>query len=159
MRPRFLGRPFFCWSLAKLRDYLIDAGYVTATSVETLRRILHEGGVSWQASTRPRLYLNTMRTVVVCDPLGRLLFCGERRPGSMYDITQARTRRTGRPSPERATRREILADAGYQLPDTNTGGAVIAPQHKPRKRWTLLPPSVIEANEGRANGTHSRASA
>ncbi|MFG3700837.1 IS630 family transposase [Micromonospora sp. NPDC047620] len=48
--PRFLGKPFSCRSLAKLRDYLIDAGYVTTISVETVRRILHERGVSWQAT-------------------------------------------------------------------------------------------------------------
>jgi hypothetical protein len=48
--PRFRGQPFSCWSLAKLRDYLINAGYVTAISVETVRRILHERGVSWQAT-------------------------------------------------------------------------------------------------------------
>src|SRR4051812_38763955 len=48
--PRFLGRPFSCWSLAKLRDYLIEAGHVDAISVETIRRILHERGVSWQAT-------------------------------------------------------------------------------------------------------------
>jgi hypothetical protein len=36
--------------LAKLRDYLIEAGIVTAVSRETLRRILHEGGTSWQAT-------------------------------------------------------------------------------------------------------------
>ncbi|WBC03739.1 IS630 family transposase [Micromonospora sp. WMMA1976] len=48
--PRFLGRPFSCWSLAKLRDYLIDAGYVATISAETIRRILHERGVSWQAT-------------------------------------------------------------------------------------------------------------
>ena len=27
--PRVLGKPFSCWSLAKLRDYLIGTGYVT----------------------------------------------------------------------------------------------------------------------------------
>ncbi|WP_225854879.1 IS630 family transposase [Micromonospora sp. ALFpr18c] len=48
--PRFLGRPFSCWSLAKLRDYLIDTGRVSTISVETVRRILHERGVSWQAT-------------------------------------------------------------------------------------------------------------
>ncbi|MER7475538.1 IS630 family transposase [Micromonospora sp. NPDC000018] len=47
--PRFLGKPFSCWSLVKLRDYLTDAGYVTTISVQTLRRVLHELGVSWQA--------------------------------------------------------------------------------------------------------------
>ncbi|MBP1782032.1 transposase [Micromonospora sp. HB375] len=48
--PRFLGKPFSCWSLAKLRDYLIDVGYVSTISVETIRRVLRERGVSWQAT-------------------------------------------------------------------------------------------------------------
>ncbi|MFD1320606.1 IS630 family transposase [Micromonospora sonneratiae] len=48
--PRFLGKPFSCWSLAKLRDYLVETGHVTTISIETLRRILHERGVSWQAT-------------------------------------------------------------------------------------------------------------
>ncbi|WP_245730249.1 transposase family protein [Micromonospora pallida] len=26
--------------------------------------------------------LNTMKALVICDPLGRLLFCGETRPGT-----------------------------------------------------------------------------
>lgn len=48
--PRFLGQPLSCWSLPKLRDYLIAAGRVTTVSVEAVRRILHECGVSWQTS-------------------------------------------------------------------------------------------------------------
>ncbi|MEV1320097.1 hypothetical protein AB0J14_28930 [Micromonospora arborensis] len=32
-----------------------------------------------------------MKALVICDPAGRLLFCGETRPGSMHDLTQART--------------------------------------------------------------------
>lgn len=48
--PRFLGQPFSVWSLTKLRDYLIGTGRVDSISVETLRRILHDGGVSWQAT-------------------------------------------------------------------------------------------------------------
>ncbi|PWK27219.1 hypothetical protein BC793_1561, partial [Actinoplanes xinjiangensis] len=48
--PRFLGRPFSCWSLSKLRVYLIDSGRVAAISIETVRRNLHERGVTWQAS-------------------------------------------------------------------------------------------------------------
>jgi hypothetical protein len=36
--------------LLKLRDYLIEAGYVTTISVETVRRVLGERGVSWQAT-------------------------------------------------------------------------------------------------------------
>ena len=48
--PRFLGRPFSGWSLSKLRDYLIEAGHVSTISIETVRRILHDRGVTWQAS-------------------------------------------------------------------------------------------------------------
>jgi transposase len=47
--PRFLAQPFSTWSLAKLCDYLITARIVEAISRETLRQILAEGGVSWQA--------------------------------------------------------------------------------------------------------------
>jgi transposase len=48
--PRFLQQPFSTWSLSKLRDYLIGAKIVATVSRETLRTILHEGGVSWQAT-------------------------------------------------------------------------------------------------------------
>jgi hypothetical protein len=48
--PRFLGRPFSGWSLSKLRDYLIEVGHVETISIETVRRILHERGVTWQTS-------------------------------------------------------------------------------------------------------------
>ena len=42
---------FSTWSLAKLRDHLLDRGTVAAISKETLRLILQAGGVSWQATT------------------------------------------------------------------------------------------------------------
>ncbi|WP_229784383.1 IS630 family transposase, partial [Pilimelia anulata] len=48
--PRFLGQPFAGWSLSKLREYLITSRRVEAVSVEALRRILHAGGISWQAT-------------------------------------------------------------------------------------------------------------
>ncbi|BCY09211.1 hypothetical protein [Actinoplanes sp. L3-i22] len=48
MCPRPLGQQFSTWSLSKLRDYLIDSGYLDAISTETVRRILHERGVTWQ---------------------------------------------------------------------------------------------------------------
>lgn len=48
--PRFLKQPFSTWSLSKLAEYLIITKVVTSISRETLRRILHEGGVSWQAT-------------------------------------------------------------------------------------------------------------
>ncbi|TCP53588.1 homeodomain-containing protein [Tamaricihabitans halophyticus] len=48
--PRSLGQPFSVWSLPKLRDYLADTGVITELSVETLRKILRAGDVSWQAT-------------------------------------------------------------------------------------------------------------
>jgi transposase len=48
--PRFLGQPFSGWSLSKLRTYLIATGRVETISIETVRRILCECGVTWQTS-------------------------------------------------------------------------------------------------------------
>ena len=42
---------FSTWSLTKLRDHLLREGIVAELSRETLRRILREGGVSWQTTT------------------------------------------------------------------------------------------------------------
>ena len=42
---------FSTWSLTKLRDHLLREGIVAELSRETLRRILHEGGISWQTTT------------------------------------------------------------------------------------------------------------
>jgi hypothetical protein len=42
---------FSTWSLAKLRAHLVGEGIVAELSRETLRRILHAGGVSWQTTT------------------------------------------------------------------------------------------------------------
>jgi transposase len=39
------------WSLAKLREHLLAEGIVAELSRETLRRILHAGGTSWQTTT------------------------------------------------------------------------------------------------------------
>ncbi|QTR01720.1 IS630 family transposase, partial [Saccharothrix algeriensis] len=42
---------FSTWPLSTLRDHLLDRGTVATISRETLRRILHAGGVSRQATT------------------------------------------------------------------------------------------------------------
>jgi transposase len=42
---------FSTWSLTKLRDHLVAEGIVASMSRETLRRILRDGGVSWQTTT------------------------------------------------------------------------------------------------------------
>ncbi|WP_368856914.1 helix-turn-helix domain-containing protein [Micromonospora echinofusca] len=51
--PRFLGEPS-CWSLAKLRDHLIDAGYVVTISFETIRRSCTNAGSSGRRRRRGR---------------------------------------------------------------------------------------------------------
>lgn len=58
-KPKELGKPFTHWSLAKLREHLIEMGVVSSISPETVRRILAERGVSfqrtktWKESTDP----------------------------------------------------------------------------------------------------------
>ena len=42
---------FSTWSLTKLRDHLLAEGIVAELSRETLRRILRDGGISWQTTT------------------------------------------------------------------------------------------------------------
>ena len=42
---------FSTWSLTKLREHLLAEGVVAQLSRETLRRILRDGGVSWQTTT------------------------------------------------------------------------------------------------------------
>lgn len=47
-RPRDFGVPLTRWSLRRLRDYLIKARVIGAISVEHLRRILNEEGITHQ---------------------------------------------------------------------------------------------------------------
>ncbi|MDI5936874.1 MULTISPECIES: transposase family protein [unclassified Micromonospora] len=60
-----------------------------ATEVRVRRPVAGRAGRDRFVSGKAQL--NTMKALAICDPLGRLLFCGETRPGSMHDITQART--------------------------------------------------------------------
>jgi len=46
--PHTLGKPYTRWSLTKLADYLVEAGIVEDISVESIRRILDEEGISYQ---------------------------------------------------------------------------------------------------------------
>jgi transposase len=81
--PRFLGQPFSCWSLTKLRDYLIGAAVVASISTETVRRILHDSGVRWQAtktwktSTDPEFAAKLARVLDLYDhpPAGARVIC------------------------------------------------------------------------------------
>ena len=48
--PADVGLPYGRWSLAKLRQYLLDKGVVCAISREHLRRVLKKGGYAFVAS-------------------------------------------------------------------------------------------------------------
>ncbi|MFI6510834.1 transposase family protein [Streptosporangium sp. NPDC050855] len=77
--------------------------------------------------------MNAMKTMILTDLQGRLLWCGETRPGSVADITQAR--QSGLVDLLSDTRGlQILADAGYQGLGGQTGGQVLTPPHRRRGR-------------------------
>ncbi|MEU5057491.1 MULTISPECIES: transposase family protein [unclassified Streptomyces] len=71
---------------------------------------------------------NAVKSMVVTDTGGRLLFCSPAEPASCADITHARelglvNLLTSGPAVE------VLADAGYQGLGAQTGGRVVTPPH------------------------------
>ncbi|MEV7020487.1 transposase family protein [Streptomyces sp. NPDC093991] len=76
---------------------------------------------------------NAVKTMVVTDEDGRVLFCSPTRPGSCVDITHARQLGLVQLLADGPTV-EILADAGYQGLGAQTGGRVITPPHRKFKR-------------------------
>ncbi|MFY1597051.1 transposase family protein [Micromonospora sp. WMMD737] len=75
-------------------------------------------------------------------------------PGSMHDLTQARTAGLVDLLLHAPLGVQVLADAGYQGLGTDTAGVVITPKPKPRKHQKSLPPSVIAAHDA-ARKRHS----
>jgi hypothetical protein len=76
---------------------------------------------------------NAVKTMVVTDGDGRVLFCSPTQPGSCADITHARQLGLVRLLQGGPTV-EILADAGYQGLGAQTGGRVVTPPHRKFKR-------------------------
>ncbi|MFC7819505.1 transposase family protein [Streptomyces sp. NPDC057367] len=72
---------------------------------------------------------NAVKTMVVTDGDGRVLFCGPAKPGSCVDITRARQSCLVRLLAD-GPAMEILADVGYQGRGAQTGGRVITPHRK-----------------------------
>jgi hypothetical protein len=76
---------------------------------------------------------NAVKSMVVTDGEGRVLWCSPARPASCADITHARQLGlvkllTDGPAVE------VLADAGYQGLGAQTGGRVITPPHRKFRR-------------------------
>ncbi|MGW5625301.1 transposase family protein [Streptomyces olivaceus] len=76
---------------------------------------------------------NAVKTMVITDGDGRVLFCSPTRPGSCADITDARQLGLVKLLAD-GPAVEILADAGYQGLGAQTGGRVITPPHRKFKK-------------------------
>ncbi|HST98746.1 MAG TPA: transposase, partial [Geodermatophilus sp.] len=77
---------------------------------------------------------------------GRLLYCGQTRPGSIHDLTQVR--QAGLVELLALTPGvTLLADAGYQALSAQTAGAVITPRPARRRNQIPVFPAVAAVHE------------
>ena len=119
-------------------------GLLDATEVRVRRPAAYRPGRHRFLSGKARA--NTVKALVITDANGRLLFCGQTRPGSIHDLTQVR----------QAGLVELLAlvpgvtllaDAWYQGLSAQTAGAVITPRPARRKNQVPVFPAVAGAHE------------
>lgn len=94
---------------------------------------------------------NAVKSMVVTDADGRLLFCGPAEPGSCADITHARQLGLVKLLADGPVV-ETLADAGYQRLGAQTGGCVVTPPHRKFKK---NPPDWCEEMHERRRKAHS----
>ncbi|WP_179254477.1 transposase family protein [Streptomyces sp. PgraA7] len=76
---------------------------------------------------------NAVKSMVVTDAEGHVLWCSPARPASCADITQARQLGLVKLLAD-GPAVEILADAGYQGLGAQTGGRVVTPPHRKFKK-------------------------
>ncbi|MEU2892211.1 transposase family protein [Streptomyces albidoflavus] len=94
---------------------------------------------------------NAVKSMVVTDAEGRLLFCSPAEPASCADITHARKLGLVELLAD-GPAVEILADAGYQGLGAQTGGRVVTPPHRKFKK---NPPEWYEEMHERQRKAHS----
>ncbi|WP_449488120.1 transposase family protein [Streptomyces purpurascens] len=94
---------------------------------------------------------NAVKSMVVTDAEGRLLFCSPAEAASCADITHARKLGLVKLLAN-GPAVEILADAGYQGLGAQTGGRVITPPHRKFKKD---PPEWYEEMHERQRKAHS----
>ena len=63
-------------------------GLLEATEVWMRRPAASRAG--WHRFVSGKARANTVKALIMTDADGRLLFCGQTRPGSIHDLTQAR---------------------------------------------------------------------
>lgn len=76
---------------------------------------------------------NAVKTMVVTDGEGRVLFCSPAKPGSCADITHARQLGLVKLLAN-GPAVQILADGGYRGLGAQTGGRVVTPPHRKFKK-------------------------
>ncbi|WP_448618427.1 transposase family protein [Geodermatophilus sp. URMC 65] len=128
-------------------------GLLDATEVRVRRPAAHRAGRHRFVSGKARA--NTVKALVLTDLDGRLLFCGQTRPGSLHDLTQVRQAGLVELL-ARTPGVTLLADAGYQGLSAQTAGAVITP--RPHRRRNQIPvfPAVAAAHEAERRAHTSR---
>ncbi|MFF1358345.1 transposase family protein [Streptomyces sp. NPDC058297] len=94
---------------------------------------------------------NAVKSMVVTDAEGRLLFCSPAEPASCADITHARKLGLVKLLAN-GPAVEILADAGYQGLGAQTAGRVVTPPHRKFKK---NPPEWYEEMRERQRKAHS----
>ena len=134
---------FSTWSLAKLRDHLLDQGIVAAISRETLRRVLRAGGVSWQttttwkASTDPDFIPKMRRILDLYDhpPIdGRVVCVDEFGPLNLLPRKGKAWRLRGKPRRLRATYNRF-AGVMHMLAGLDLATGKVFYRIRSRKRW------------------------
>ena len=141
--PQDLGQPFSCWSLAKLRDYLIEAKIVAAISRETIRQVLIEAGVSWQAtktwkaSGDPDFAAKMRRVLDLYDQPpgdGRVICVDEFGPLNLQPRPGRAWRPAGKPVRLRATYRRTEG-VRHMIAALDLSTGKIHYRIRDRKRW------------------------
>lgn len=143
--PRDLGLAFSTWSLAKLAEYLDTAG-IAAVSRESIRQILRDGGVSWQAtktwkaSADPDFMAKMHRVLELYDnpPVdGRVICLDEFGPLNLQPRPGRAWRLAGHPARLRASYRRT-SGVRHMIAALDLATGQLLYRIRARKRWREL---------------------
>ncbi|MER5385701.1 transposase family protein [Streptomyces sp. NPDC002688] len=141
-------------SLAEVIEHLgADGrtGIIDGTEIRVRRPAAGRKDRDKFVSGKTKTKQNAVKSMVLTDAEGRVLFCSPVRPGSYADITQAR--QLGLVALlANGPFMEILADADYQGLGAQTGGRVVTPPHRKFKKNA---PAWYEERQEQQRKAHS----
>ncbi|WP_112137177.1 transposase family protein [Glycomyces dulcitolivorans] len=139
-------------TLTEVVDHLGATGQTAIVDGTEIRvRRPAEGSPNRDRFVSGKTKQNAVKTMVITDAEGRVLFCSPAEPGSRADITHAR--QLGLPDLLAAqSDTTVLADAGYQGLGTESGGRVVTPPHRKFKKH---PPAWYETLLAEKRHAHS----